>query len=301
MAELRQIEFHDIPFLTEICRLGMELDVWYDDLLKEKTIEARDFDPDLGIVAEEEGKPVGFVQGVIGTNHHAGKGWLRLLVVHPAWRCRGIGSHLLREVEKRLISRGTKMISIMDVPANYQMPGVDVRYKEASCFLPKYGYKCGIPNLNLICDLYPEMFACEKDIEWLAHEDFIIRRAEDSDWDGIVKFLTANWKSWIDEVQTSFQNNPKTLYICAHKGEVVGFSGYEGNNKKMGWFGPMGVLPVTRGKGIGAIVCLLCLRDLYLAGHRQAVIPWVGPVRFYDKVCHARIDRLFWTYAKTIK
>lgn len=279
----------------------MEWDVWYEDLLREKTIKAKDYNPDFGIVAEEDGKPVGFVQGVIGTRQEERSGWVRLLVVHPAWRCKGIGFLLLREVEKRLASRGAKMISIMDVPANYQMPGVDIRYKEAFCFLPKNGYKRGLPNLNLICDLYPEMFACEKDIEYLALEDFIIRRAEDGDWDGIVEFLTANWKSWIDEVKSSFHNDPKTLYICVHKGEVVGFSGYEGNNKKMGWFGPMGVSPVTRGKGIGAIVCLLCLRDLYLAGHRQAIIPWVGPVRFYDKVCHARMDRLFWTYTKTVE
>ncbi len=300
MVNLRQIKKQDIPILTGICRLGMNRDVWYEDLLREKTIEADDYDPLLGIVAEEEGQPVGFAQGVLGVCQHKGRAWIRLLVVHPAWRLRGIGGLLLRETEKLLISGGAKTVSIMDVPANYQMPGVDVRYKEAFCFLSKNGYNRGMPNMNLICDLYPEMFDFTKDIERLAQEDFIIRRAGDGDWDGIEKFLAENWKSWIEEVKSSFQNTPKTLYICVHKGEVVGFSGYEGNNRKMGWFGPMGVLPVTRGKGIGAIVCLLCLRDLYQAGHRQAIIPWVGPVRFYDKVCHARIDRLFWTYTKTI-
>lgn len=302
MAELRLLKKEDIPALTEICRLGMEFDVWYDDLLREKTIEAKDYDPELGLVAEEEGEIAGFVQGVIVSPMQEPFGKIRLLAVHPGFRCCGIGGMLLQEAEKRLIAKGAQTISIMDVPANYQMPGVDIRYTKAFCFLPKYGYNRGMPNMNLICNVSPKMFDQEKELERLKKEGFIIRRAEECDWDGIEKFLAANWKCWIDEVRTSFDNKPKTLYICIHKGEVVGFSGYEGNNRGMGWFGPMGVLPVTRGKGIGAIVCLLCLQDIALMGHRRSIIPWVGPVRFYDKVCGAVIDRLFWTYLKkTIK
>ncbi|MBN1900498.1 GNAT family N-acetyltransferase [Candidatus Sumerlaeota bacterium] len=301
MAELRLIKKNDIPGLTGICRMGMEYDVWYDDLLREKTIEAKDYLPELGLVIEEEGELAGFIQGVLGTSSTGETfGKIRLLAVHPKFRRRGIGGALLTEAETRLIERGAKTISIMDVPANYQMPGVDFRYTEAFCFLPKHGYTCGMPNINLVCGVSPRMFDQEEDIERLKKEDFIIRRAQESDWNGIEKFLAANWKCWIDEARSSFDNKPKTLHICIHKGEVVGFSGYEGNNKGMGWFGPMGVLPVTRGKGIGAILCLLCLQDIALLGHRRAIIPWVGPVRFYDKVCGAVIDRVFWTWSKKI-
>jgi mycothiol synthase len=62
----------------------------------------------------------------------------------------------------------------------------------------------------------------------------------------------------------------------------------------------MGTLPVLRGKGIGSILLRLCLRDLGRQGFRTAIIPWVGPTRFYARFCGARLDRCFWAYQKTI-
>jgi len=298
MLLLRLLNDKDIPALIEICRIGMEFDVWYEDLVRQKTIGAKDYMPELGIAAEVDGAIAGFAQGVMGKRREETFGWIRLLAVHPKCRCRGIGSALLKEVENRLTARGAKGISVMDVAANYQMPGVDFRYKEAFCFLLKNGYEHGIPNINLLCDVNPDMEDCHTDIERLKGEGFEIRRAEKSDWEGLRKFLAANWTAWIGEADNAFDNNPITLYICVHDGEVVGFSGYEGNNRGMGWFGPMGVDPVTRGKRIGAILLILCLRDIALMGHKKAIIPWVGPVRFYDKICNATVERIFWTFTK---
>ena len=302
MLSLRTLAEKDIPLLTEICRLGMEYDVWYEDLLKQKTIQAKDYQSELGLVAEIDGEPAGFVQGVMGKRRDETFGWIRLLAVHPKFRCQSVGTTLLKEIEKRLEAQGAAGVSIMDVAANYQMPGVDFRYKEAFCFLIKNGYERGIPNHNLICDVRPDMAdPFLADIERLKGEDFTIRCAQQSDWDSLVKFLKANWPAWVDEAAGAYDNDPITLYICIHKGEVVGFSGYEGNNRGMGWFGPMGVDPVTRGKKIGAFILLLCLRDLALMGHRKAIIPWVGPIRFYDKICQAKIERIFWTFTKRLK
>jgi len=301
MGLVRALADADIPALTRICQLGMEYDTWYDELLREKTVDAKDYDPELGLVYEEEGEIAGFIQGAVGKKLGKTWGWIRLLAVHPGQRCRGIGDKLLKEAEKRLIARGAGSLSIMDVPANYQMPGVDIRYKEAFCFLPKKGYKRGIPNINLICDVNTQMIDEQKEKKRLEKEGFVLKKASEEDWEGLEKFLKANWECWIDEARSSFDNTPKTIYICIHKGAVVGFCGYEGNNRGMGWFGPMGVDPITRGKGIGAAICLLCLQEIALLGHKRAIIPWVGPVRFYDKVCNAVIDRLFWTYTKKVE
>jgi len=300
MIHIRHLENRDIPVITEICRLGMEFDIWYEGIVREKTLDAKDYRPELGLVAEVDGVITGFAQGVFGERQGKPEGWARLLVVHPAFRCRGIGSALLKDLEKRLIALGAKTLSIMDVPANYHMPGVDHRYTESFCFLPKNGYKHGIPNINLICSVKPDMFKDDDLIESLKAQDFHCRRAEQSDWESLKKFLVANWACWVDEAASCFDTDPITLYICVHKGEVVGFSGYEGNNRGLGWFGPMGVDPVTRGKKMGAILCLLCLRDISLLGHKKAIIPWVGPVRFYDKVCGAVMDRIFWTWNRKV-
>ena len=300
MTKLSKLTVNDIHDMTEICRLGMRLDEWYEDLVKEKTTGARDYEPELGLIAEVEGEAAGFAQGVVGEVRGELRGFIRLLAVHPKWRGLGVGRELLLEMEKRLIARNVKAISIMDVPANYYMPGVDVRYKEAFCFLEKHGYKRGAPNINLICDVRPGMFDCREDINRAKKQGFEIRRAVKSDWDGVEKFLKTNWACWIEEARSSFLNDPITMFICIHENEVVGFCGYEGNNRGLGWFGPMGVSPVTRGKGVGAIVCKLCLEEIARLGHEKAIIPWVGPVRFYDKVCNADMDRTFWTFLKKI-
>jgi mycothiol synthase len=299
MIDIRQLKDSDINDLTEICRLGMEFDVWYEKVLREKTVDAADYKEELGIVAEIDGEAAGFAQGVIGSVRGTPSGWVRLLVVHPKFRCRGVGTVLLNEIEARLKKYDVERISIMDVPANYYMPGVDVRYKEAFCFLEKRGYKRGIPNINLVCEVSQDMYDSKNDIERLDKIGFFVRRAENGDWEAIKKFLESNWACWVDEVLSSFDNDPKTLWICVHEEKVVGFCGYDGNNRGLGWFGPMGVDPITRGKGIGAVVCLLCLKDLALLGHKEAIIPWVGPVRFYDKVCNAKMGRHFWTFTKS--
>ena len=62
----------------------------------------------------------------------------------------------------------------------------------------------------------------------------------------------------------------------------------------------MGVLPEFRKLGLGQIVCKLCLAEIKKQGFHTSVIPWVGPVRFYSKVCNAGNDRVFWTYEKDL-
>ena len=37
------------------------------------------------------------------------------------------------------------------------------------------------------------------------------------------------------------------------------------------------------------------------AGHRTSVIPWVGPIAFYQQWCAARVERVFWRYRLKIK
>ena len=38
------------------------------------------------------------------------------------------------------------------------------------------------------------------------------------------------------------------------------------------------------------------LNDMRDAGHRTAVIPWVGPIAFYQQWAGCRVDRVFWRY-----
>jgi GNAT superfamily N-acetyltransferase len=82
---------------------------------------------------------------------------------------------------------------------------------------------------------------------------------------------------------------------CDGASEIVAFAAHDGNNRGLGWFGPMGTLPAHRGHGLGEALLLACLADVR-ARPEGGVIAWVGPVSFYGRACGAVPDRSFVVY-----
>jgi len=66
-------------------------------------------DPDLFLVAEEDGRIVGVIMGAWDGR----RGWLHHLAVAPTHQGRGIGTALLAEVERRLKSRGCLKVNLL--------------------------------------------------------------------------------------------------------------------------------------------------------------------------------------------
>jgi mycothiol synthase len=299
---IRQLAHEDLPRITEIADRGLEFDVVNEPLIREKTVGAKDYVAELGLVYENEGGIVGFVQGADGRVIDGKQvAYIRIFVMDRSARGQGIGSALLTELEVRLKKRGAQMISTMDCPANYFMPGVDFRYTEAYCFFLKQGYAFFRENHNLIAPLEVAAWpGLDAQIAELRSDGIEVRRAHKTDETPIHEFLQLHWAGWRNEVQGALDNDPCTVHIAIQNGGVIAFSGYQGNNKSLPWFGPMGTQPGLRGKGIGGLLLRLCLRDLARQGYDHAIIPWVGPVRFYARYSDARLDRCFWVYRKEL-
>lgn len=299
---IRQIQESDIPKLTILANRGLDFDQFDEALLREKTIGAKGNDSELGLVCEADGRVVAFAQGVVG-GYLDGKtkGTVRLFCVDRAYRRKGYGTELIAELETRLKDRGAQVCTMMDSPANYLTPGIDFRYTEAYCFLLNRGFSVFRENHNLLCDLdinaWPNLDA---DVERLQGDDLEVRRAAASDEAAVVEFLSKEWAGWIPEVANAIENDPPGLFIALKDGKVVAFAAYQGNNKSLPFFGPMGTSEVLRGRGAGSVLLRLCLRELARQGWNHAIIPWVGPVGFYARYCGARIDRCFWAYRKDL-
>lgn len=99
----------------------------------------------------------------------------------------------------------------------------------------------------------------------------------------VEKTFNPHWRS---ECETALSRQPVTCYIATAADDngatrIVGFGCYDATAK--GFFGPTGVDPEFRGKGLGKALLLACLNAMRAEGYGYAVIGGAGPTEFYAK------------------
>ncbi|MGC8863739.1 MAG: GNAT family N-acetyltransferase [Armatimonadota bacterium] len=114
----------------------------------------------------------------------------------------------------------------------------------------------------------------------LESDGIIIRRPNNYERSLVRSFILENFSpAWADEVEAAFSSHPVTCFIATHEKKIIGFAAYECTRR--GFFGPMGVSPAQRGKGIGKALLLASLRAMLELGYAYAIIGGVGPTEFY--------------------
>ncbi len=102
----------------------------------------------------------------------------------------------------------------------------------------------------------------------------------------IVQWIRENFgEVWASEMEMTFSRSPVSCYIAQEGQKLVGFACYDAT--ALGYFGPTGVDESYRGKGIGKALLLACLLEMKLKGYGYAIIGWIGPQEFYEKVVKA--------------
>ncbi|MBB3644220.1 GNAT superfamily N-acetyltransferase [Rhizobium sp. BK619] len=94
-------------------------------------------------------------------------------------------------------------------------------------------------------------------------------------------------ENWASEVSVAFSRQPVACLIAVDGGKLLGFACYDTTAR--GFFGPTGVDPEARGKGIGLALFSACLQTMKTLGHAYAFIGDAGPVDFYAKTAGAII------------
>jgi GNAT superfamily N-acetyltransferase len=118
--------------------------------------------------------------------------------------------------------------------------------------------------------------------------DFKVRRAQPFELTLVRSFVAENFsQSWADELTAGFAHQPISVFIATIDRELAGFAAYECTRR--GFFGPTGVVPAARDKGIGKALLLASLWALREMGYVYAIIGAAGPVRFYQKTVGAII------------
>lgn len=286
----------------------------------------------VAVVAEEKlfasnGKRQGYTLGafsdadeLLGVLAQAGR-FIKMLAVRPDARRRGIGTALLDAARENLTRSAAlenrearPKLRIADHAGNYLSPGLDVRYTGGQDFLRARGFAQVGTNQNLRAplaenpSLRPEHLAA-LDAK-VAAFGYTVRRATQAEQrplaDMVAKVFSPIWALEVERALGPGLGGPAAertpqlpegaaVHVALDpSGAPVAFAAHDGNNRGLGWFGPMGTLDAHRGKGLGELLHLLCLRDVAESGQAEGgVIAWVGPVEFYARVCGAKLDRRF--------
>ena len=115
-----------------------------------------------------------------------------------------------------------------------------------------------------------------------------LRRALAPEKHMVLRWIGATFgEHWVSETDAAFARQPVSCFVAVEKNTPVGFACYDATMR--GFFGPMGTDESVRGRGVGKVLLLMALHDMWAQGYGYAIIGGVGPAEFYTKASGAVI------------
>lgn len=230
-------------------------------------------DPDVGVIAT-----------VAGRDGSAGQGYVRLLVVAPEHRGRGVGRELLAAGEESLRAGGLGSVTIGEDAPFYLWPGVETTETALLCLVERRRYARTGANYNMDLDLAT---IPDDPGGWVA--------ATATDRDELEAWAIRHWGWWTTELLRACDRD--TLVIARDPDGIAAVCAYDVN--RAGWVGPVAVRPELMGRGVGVAPLLGALHRMRANGAGRVEIGWVGPIVPYARV-GATVGRVFFTYRKEL-
>lgn len=127
--------------------------------------------------------------------------------------------------------------------------------------------------------LYSQLRKTEK-------QGFVVRRPNPWEKAILVEWIRDHFGlAWAAECETAFASNPPSCFVAVEKDALIGFACHDCT--RWNFFGPTGVAPNARGKGVGLSLLLACLHAMRNNGYAYAIIGGVGPAEYYSKTVGA--------------
>ena len=119
-----------------------------------------------------------------------------------------------------------------------------------------------------------------------AAEGATVRRADPWDHARYRRFVEETFgELWAVEADLAYRQSPITAFVAEREGRIIGFAAFECTRR--GYFGPTGVQPDERKRGIGGALLFRSLESMLQLGYGYAIIGGVGPREYYEKACGA--------------
>ena len=247
------------------------------------------FNPEGLLVADPgDGRIAGFVLSLARQVPYFNQGlepeksWITAFGVLPEWQRQGIGTALFNQALERLRAQGHMSAAISPYTPNYFIPGVDENaYPAAIRFLDALGFRTVSRPISMRAVLTgfqvpPEIEELEAKRE---REDGItIRPVTSEDLPDLLPFLVEHfgwdWYRFASDYLQEMLLHGASEYcmlIARQRGEVVGYC-----QQRRERFGPFGVRPDMRNKGVGRLLLFRCLSIMLSKGFHCAWFLWTG-------------------------
>ena len=247
----------------------------------------RNFDSDGLLVAEQDGAIVGAAYGVRrliaadGADLEPESGWIPFFFVVPEARRAGIGTALLRRTMDWLAEQGATTAYFSSYTPNYFLPGLDgERYPDAVRLLASLGFTTQY-----------ESVAMDRTLNDYAMPESIRKRADDlvaAGWsfgsptgDDLPELIriagtrfNPDWARGIREGVLGGQSLERIITVRDPQGRMLGWAMHGTYENVLERFGPFGVLPESRGTGLGEILLHLTLERMRALGAHSAWFLW---------------------------
>ncbi len=275
-ARPARLDRSDLEAIAQLCHRSLEASPSLDEL-------------DGALFTEQQpavvlGDPS---SGVVATVECDDGAHIRLLVVDPAARRRGLGRALVQAAEDWARDTGHASLVTGADPPYFLWPGVPSNETALLCLLEGRHYGRSETNFNM-----------DVDLRALPEDPGGHRLATAADRDEIDAWMAMHWSNWRPEVLRALdKGNLVIAHGEADDGPVTAFCAFEVNRR--GGLGPVAVRPDLMGRGMGKGVLLGALHELRRRGADTVSVIWVGPVVPYALV-GGHVSDVFFVYRKEL-
>lgn len=255
--------------------------------LRDLILLDRNFDAEGLFIAEDHGAIVGAAYAVRRRVAHDGDdlepstGWVPFFFVLPSHRRRGLGRALIEQSFDWLRDCGISEVIYSAYTPNYVLPGLDAeRYPAASALLNSFGFarieRPSAMDRSLIGYEMPAEVRTR--IDTLRSEGWHLGTPVDDDLLPLIRIAGDSFNSdWARAIREGIVGGmPLERIIIAKNpdGTVLGWAMHGTYESVIERFGPFGVLPESRGTGLGKVLLHLTLERMTALGAHSAWFLW---------------------------
>ncbi len=238
------------------------------------------------LVAEIGGEIVGSAYGVRRRVAHdaddleSTSGWVPYFFVAPRSQGQGIGRELISEVLDWLRAEGATTVYFSSYTPNYFLPGLDAeRYPLAAKLLSAMGFTTQYESVAMDRSLndYVMPDAIRTRIADLTRQGYVLGSPSDDDLVDLIEIaglFNSDWSRGIREAKLNGLALERILCVRDPVGNMLGWGMHGTYEHVLERFGPFGVLPQSRGTGLGEVLLHLTLERMRALGAHSAWFLW---------------------------